>query len=67
MPSQITITLPDEATAGDADAVVLLLKRALPQAGVLVTFCGAGLSVTSQARIRALLPRARVALSSAAP
>lgn len=60
MPQTITITLPEDATAEDARAIESLLRRALPQAAVLVTFMGAGLSSTAQARTRSILPRAKV-------
>lgn len=60
MAQTITITLPEDATAEDARAIESLLRRALPQAAVLVTFMGAGLSSTAQVRTRSILPRAKV-------
>lgn len=57
---RVVITLPATATAQDAVAVESLLRKAVPQAGLLVTFMGAGLSAAAQSRVRELLPRATV-------
>lgn len=57
---RIVITLPATATAQDAQAVEALLRKALPQAGILVSFMGSGLSSSVQTRVRDLLPRAVV-------
>lgn len=57
---KVVITLPATATAQDALAVESLLRKALPQAGILVSFMGSALSATAQSRVRDLLPRAQV-------
>lgn len=60
MARQVLITLPEEATEADASAVEALLRKALPQAPILVTFMGSGMSLVQQQRVRSLLPRSRV-------
>lgn len=56
----ILITLPEGATQLDQVAVESLLKKALPQAALLVTFMGSGMAADTQTRVRSLLPRSRV-------
>ena len=62
MAKQLLVTLPEEATAADAAAVESLLRKALPQAPILVTFMGGGMTFDQQQRVRSLLPRARVSV-----
>lgn len=67
MSRTITITLPEGATQLDQVAIESLLKKALPQAALLVTFMGAGMAPETQARVRGLLPKARVSANPVQP
>lgn len=60
MPRQLLVTLPEEASQADLVAVESILRKSLPQAAILVTFMASGMSLDQQARIRSILPRARV-------
>lgn len=60
MPRQLLVTLPEEASPADLAAVEAILRKSLPQAAILVTFMASGMSLDQQARIRSILPRARV-------